>query len=92
MPTAPRNEPVLPMTNPPQAPRKPDSRGRPVSGPAPVASSAAGGKDALEPIGPERLRALREAIENGTYPTEEDVLGGLDRLLESPNAPHGDDE
>ena len=72
---------MLPMTNPPQAPRKADSRARPEVGGA----SASGGKDKLSPIGPDRLRALREAIENGTYPTEADVLGGLDRLLESPN-------
>lgn len=38
--------------------------------------------DALRPIGPERLRELREAIRNGTYPTEADVLGGLERMLE----------
>ena len=69
------------MTNPPQAPRKADSRARPEVGDA----SASGAKDKLSPIGPDRLRALREAIENGTYPTEADVLGGLDRLLESPN-------
>lgn len=38
-------------------------------------------KDPLEPIGPERLKALREAIRNGTYPSEEQVLGGLERLF-----------
>jgi len=38
--------------------------------------------DALRPIGTARLRALREAIRNGTYPTEADVLGGLERMLE----------
>lgn len=35
----------------------------------------------LRPIGPERLQALREAIRNGTYPTEADVVGGLQRLF-----------
>ncbi|MDA1195874.1 MAG: hypothetical protein O2894_11905 [Planctomycetota bacterium] len=37
--------------------------------------------DALRPIGPERLRALREAIRSGTYPNDAQVLGGLTRLL-----------
>lgn len=41
-----------------------------------------GAHDALHPIGPERLRELREAIRNGTYPTEADVIGGLERMLE----------
>ena len=35
----------------------------------------------LRPVGMKRLKALREAIENGTYPTEEDILGGLERLF-----------
>ena len=38
--------------------------------------------EALRPIGPARLRELREAIRNGTYPTQADVLGGLERLLD----------
>ena len=45
-------------------------------------NTASGPTDALQPIGPERLRALREAIRNGTYPTEADVLGGLARMLD----------
>ncbi len=36
----------------------------------------------LGPIGPERLAQLREAIRNGTYPTESDVVGGLVRLFD----------
>jgi len=46
--------------------------------PAPEAQSP---RDPLEPIGPERLRALREAIRNGTYPSDEHVLGGLERMF-----------
>lgn len=46
--------------------------------PAPEADSP---RDPLEPIGPERLRALREAIQNGTYPLDEHVLGGLGKLF-----------
>jgi hypothetical protein len=38
------------------------------------------------PIGPERLRALREAILNGTYPTESAVTGGLTQLFRQPAA------
>ena len=40
-----------------------------------------GPRDRLEPIGPERLQALREAICNGTYPAEDDVLSGLTSLF-----------
>ena len=93
-PRDPRKSDVLPISNPSQALHKRASRSRPEAG---KATSAPGGtlpggtlNEPLEPIGPERLRALREAIQNGTYPTEEDVLGGLDRLLETPDAP--DDE
>jgi hypothetical protein len=45
--------------------------------------AAAGGHAPLRPIGPERLRALREAIRDGTYPTEDDVVSGLERMLRS---------
>jgi len=41
-----------------------------------------GPKDPLRPIGTARLRALREAIRNGTYPTEAHIVGGLERLFE----------
>lgn len=39
------------------------------------------------PIGPERLRALREAILNGTYPMEAAVTQGLISLFRSPAPP-----
>ena len=54
------------------------SRGRTSAKPAPEAT---GPRDPLEPIGPERLRALREAIRSGTYPSDEHVMGGLARLF-----------
>jgi hypothetical protein len=38
------------------------------------------------PIGPERLRALREAILNGTYPLDAAVLSGLTALFRSDGA------
>lgn len=45
--------------------------------------------DVPRPIGPARLRALREAIENGSYPTPEDVRGGLERLFSGSRAEDG---
>jgi hypothetical protein len=48
---------------------------------APPASIPRGPNDELRPIGPERLQWLREAIRNGTYPTDDDVLGGLTRMM-----------
>ncbi len=38
----------------------------------------------LKPIGPAALRALREAIQSGQYPTESAVKSGLGRLLRRP--------
>ena len=40
--------------------------------------------DVPRPIGPERLRALREAIEGGSYPSDKDVMGGLVRMFRRP--------
>jgi anti-sigma28 factor (negative regulator of flagellin synthesis) len=40
--------------------------------------------DVPRPIGKERLKALREAIRNGTYPSDEDVAGGLARMFGRP--------
>ncbi|MDJ0974187.1 MAG: hypothetical protein QNJ98_06985 [Planctomycetota bacterium] len=36
-----------------------------------------GPRNVPRPIGPERLRALRERIESGEYPSSDDVAGGL---------------
>jgi hypothetical protein len=58
--------------------------------PAPPSISEA--PDIPRPIGPERLRALREAIRNGTYPTDADVLSGLVRLFGKPEDPPPDDD
>jgi hypothetical protein len=44
-------------------------------------AAEAGPADPLRPIGPARLKALRKAIREGRYPTDDDVLGGLERLL-----------
>jgi len=40
--------------------------------------------DVPRPIGPERLLALREAIESGNYPSDKDVMGGLVRMFRRP--------
>jgi hypothetical protein len=99
--TAPRQQPskagpVLPTPKTSQVLRPSASRGRPETtgpsgalpgGAAQGKGSGGTGDEPLRPIGADRLRALREAIENGTYPSEADVLGGLNRLLESPDAP-----
>ncbi len=52
---------------------------------APVTSADVTSADVerLIPIGEARLRALREAIRKGTYPTESDVVGGLMRIFRS---------
>ena len=88
--------PVLPADAPPTPPEDalPDAApsegeaggGEVVTGNEPAlrpdlrASNAAEGHK-LGPIGPERLKALREAIQKGTYPTDADVVGGLTRML-----------
>lgn len=82
---------MLPISKSKQAARPSISRARP-EGERPAGAPlvpTAGSEDQsardnapLRPVGLERLKALREAIENGTYPTEEDVLGGLERLFE----------
>lgn len=41
------------------------------------------------PIGPERLRALREAILSGTYPLDQAATQGLTSLFRGPKAPSG---
>lgn len=38
----------------------------------------------LKPIGPAALKALREAIRSGQYPTDAHVRSGLGRLLRRP--------
>lgn len=38
----------------------------------------------LRPIGKARLKALREAIRSGTYPSRESVEGGLFRMFTRP--------
>ena len=88
-PALPRMPAVLPTS---KTPRNAAPEARP--GQIPVAAVAAskpspealdpqgtGPRDPLEPIGPERLRALREAIQNGTYPLDEHVMGGLGKLF-----------
>lgn len=42
-------------------------------------------KPKMAPIGPEALRALRERIRAGQYPSDEVVRDGLERLIRRPN-------
>ncbi len=48
----------------------------------------------LRPIGPERLRELRESIRNGTYPLEDRACHGLLRMFlgHAPRPPDADGE
>jgi hypothetical protein len=41
-------------------------------------------EDRPRPIGPERLKALREAIRDGTYPLDRAVQSGLLRMFRKP--------
>ncbi len=72
---------MLPTSNP----RSPARRKRAPEAAAPVVfehqTEAVSCDDPLHPIGCERLAALREAIRNGTYPTDAEVLGGLEAML-----------
>lgn len=58
----------------------------PEAGPAQSPKKARGGKShrPLEPIGPDKLRQLRESILNGTYPLDEAVVGGLAKMFLGP--------
>jgi hypothetical protein len=47
-------------------------------------ATADGPRDVPRPIGPGRLRALRQAIESGSFPTEEDISSGLERMFMLP--------
>jgi hypothetical protein len=71
----------------PLPPSHPDDE----SGPAPSSGEASapaipgrfhGGRP--RPIGPEALKALREAIRNGTYPTDGAVESGILRMFRKP--------
>ncbi len=47
-------------------------------------AASEGPRDVPRPIGPSRLRALREAIESGAFPTEADISSGLERMFMMP--------
>ena len=42
------------------------------------------GQDPPRPIGPEELKALREAIKSGKYPSDAVVVRGLVRMIRKP--------
>ena len=71
------------------------SDGRPAAAPAgapgstpgvtpPAAPSGPFAHKPPKPIGPEALKALREAIKSGKYPSDDAVRSGLERLIRRP--------
>ncbi len=54
---------------------------------APQTARPAPGRRRLEPIGPEKLRRLRESILNGSYPLDAAVIGGLAKMFLGPDGP-----
>lgn len=50
-----------------------------------MAAELDGPRDVPRPIGPERLKALRAAIEGGNYPSDADVAGGLLEIFRHEN-------
>lgn len=50
-----------------------------------MAADLDGPRDVPRPIGPERLKALRAAIEGGSYPSDDDVAGGLLEIFRREN-------
>ena len=50
----------------------------------PVAPGDAFAHKPPKPIGPEALKALREAIKSGKYPSDAAVRSGLERLIRRP--------
>jgi|GEM_PF-5288614 len=76
--------PVKPVCreNSEQAPVAP-CEGTASSSPAPASSSPFAHKPP-KPIGPEAMRALREAIRSGRYPSDDVVRRGLERLIRRP--------
>jgi hypothetical protein len=71
LPRLPSHDPKASHATPPSVPNPPPAAPRDDEAPP-------------HPIGPERLRALREAILNGTYPTDGAVTGGLVKLFRQP--------
>ena len=51
---------------------------------SPVAPADAFAHKPPKPIGPEALKALREAIKSGKYPSDDAVRSGLERLIRRP--------
>jgi hypothetical protein len=65
--------PAAPRTSDP-APAK--ATARPSTGPF--------ARKPIQPIGPAAMKALREAIRSGRYPSDAAVIGGLARMLKKP--------
>jgi hypothetical protein len=70
--------------------KKPASVASRASDPAPAAKQSARpstgpfARKPIQPIGPAAMKALREAIRSGRYPSDAAVIGGLTRMLKKP--------
>ena len=67
-----------PAALPAAAPAAPDASASTPSDAAPLPPVA---KRPMKPIGPAALKALREAIRSGTYPSDAVVRDGIERLI-----------
>lgn len=83
--------PVAPVT---QGPASPEPAAAPELADEPSRSDASPSdpsglprvrKKKMAPIGPDALRALRERIRSGQYPSDEVVRDGLERLIRRPD-------
>jgi hypothetical protein len=76
---------VLPAPDKKPAPRVAQRASDPAPA-KPVARPAAGpfARKPIQPIGPAAMKALREAIRSGNYPSDAAVIGGLTRMLKKP--------
>jgi hypothetical protein len=76
---------VLPAPDKKPAPRV-AARASDAPAPKPTARPNTGpfARKPIRPIGPTAMKALREAIKSGSYPSDAAVLGGLQRMLEKP--------
>lgn len=82
--------PVAPATQgpasaEPTAAPEPAAPSRPDASPSAPSGLPRVSKKKMAPIGPDALRALRERIRSGQYPSDEVVRDGLERLIRRPD-------
>ena len=77
---------MLPAPDKKPAPPVAHRASTPASGKHPTRSSSGPfARKPIQPIGPAAMKALREAIRSGRYPSDAAVIGGLTRMLEKPH-------